>query len=92
MKIVITTLSAIVLLAITHIGVAGARDYGQPAGPQLLETVCAYQLSPGLVKALNSVTQYGTYSTARRDLTIGGECSFRSGVSYVPSASPYNHV
>ena len=92
MKIVITTLSALVLLATTHIGVANARDYGQSAGPQLIEAICAYQLSPSLVEALNSVTLYGTYSTARMDQTMGGKCSFRTGVSYPSSHSPYSHV
>ena len=92
MKIVITTLSAIVLLATTHIGVAGARDYGQSAGPQLIKAICAYQLSPSLVKALDSVTLYGAYTTARRDQTIGGKCSFVTAVSYPPSASPYSHM
>ena len=92
MKIVITSLSALVLLATTHIGVAGARDYGQSAGPQLIKAICAYQLSPSLVKALNSVTLYGTYTTARRDHNIGGKCFFDSGVSNPPSASPYSHV
>ena len=92
MKIGITTLAALVLLATTHIGVAGARDYGQSAGPQLIEAICSYQLSPSLVKALDSVTLYGTYTTARRDLSIGGKCSFVNGVSNPPSASPYSHV
>ena len=92
MKIVITTLSALLLLATTHIGVAGARDYGQSPGPQLIKAICAYQLSPGLVKALNSVTLYGTYTIARRDQNIGGKCFFHTGVSNPPSASPYSHV
>lgn len=92
MKIVITTLSTLMLLVTTHIGVAGARDYGQTAGPQLIEAVCTYQLSPGLVNALNSVSLYGTYMTARRDQTFGGKCFFHTGVSSSPSASPYSHV
>ena len=92
MKIVITSLSALVIFAAVQIGVAGARDYGESSGPQLIEATCAYQLSPTLVKALNSVARYGTYATARRDLTLGGKCSFYTEVSYPPSASPYSHV
>ena len=92
MKIGITTLGALVLLATIHTGGAGGRDYGQSAGPQLVETICAYQLSPSLVKALDSVTLYGNYTTGRRDLTIGGKCSFVNGFSNPPSASPYSHV
>ena len=91
MKIVITTLSALVLLATTHIGAAGARDYGQSVSPQIVESVCSYQLSPSLVKALNSVTLYGTYTTARRGQNIGGICFLDTRVSYPPSASPYSH-
>ena len=92
MSFVIKTLSALVLLTTSHIGFAEARDYGQSAGPRQTYPVCTYQHSPGFFETLNPGIFYGTYSTAKKEHTIGGKCSFRTEVSYPPSTSPYNHV